>query len=80
LLLTLLGSPTLLQDLNGQTADRASSSARSTMDSLRSSINSIATPKQATEFEPLMKFLDSIHDVGLRNPSCIFRCVTGTPV
>jgi hypothetical protein len=80
LLLTLLGSPNLLTDMNGQQAGKASNEAKNAMDSLRGSINTIATPKQALEFEPLLKFLDSIHDAGLRNPNCIFRCVAGTPV
>jgi hypothetical protein len=78
-LLNLAGTPALLVDLNGQQADQASSAAKNMMDTLRSTINTIATPKQATELEPLLKYLDAIHDLGIRNPKCIFRCVAGLP-
>jgi hypothetical protein len=79
-LLNLAGSPTLLADLNGQRADQASSAAKQMMDTLRAGINTIATPKQSIELEPLLKYLDAIHDNGIRNPNCIFRCVAGTPL
>lgn len=80
LLLSLAGSPTLLSDLNGGQADKASQNAKQMMDTLRASINTIATPKQAMELESLLKYLDAINDIGARNPSCIFRCVAGTPL
>jgi hypothetical protein len=79
-LLNLAGIPTLLTDLNGQQADQASSAARKAMDQLRDNINSIATPMQAQALESLLDYLDAIHDLGIRNPRCVFRCVAGTPL
>lgn len=77
-LLTLMGSPTLLKNLNGQTATNASQACRTAMTALRSNINTIASPQQVNDFEPLMKYLDAIYDAGIQHPGCVFRCITGT--
>jgi hypothetical protein len=77
-LLILLGVPTLLKDLNGKSAIDASQNCRTAMNDLRTNINTIASPQQVNDFEPLLKYLDAIHDAGIQHPGCVFRCITGT--
>lgn len=79
-LLNLVGSPTLLKDNNTLVVSQAGTAFKSVLNQLNLSINTIATRQQAQHFDPLAKFLDSVHDAGLQHPSCIFRSVVGLPV
>jgi hypothetical protein len=74
-LLSLIGNPNLLNDLNGVGADRVASNIIGTIDQLRTQVNNVANAQQQLEYDRLIRYLSAIHAAGLVHPACNFRSV-----